>query len=453
MQVYYILVIVVLLVLLLISRIRRGKSEEGEELVKTRTANEQLRIELARTEERVAGLNTEKENLVAFLTRERDRLQLELEKERQKLAEVNQSYDSTRSYLKAQQEKIAEQKLEIEKMHEKFNKDFQILATSILEEKTNKFTEVNKTNLEGILTPLRENLKTFEEKVNTVYRTESAERNILKGELSKLMELNKQISEEANNLTRALRTDNKKQGNWGEFVLDKILEASGLTEGDNYIKQFSIADEQGNRLQPDIVITLPDNKHLIIDSKVSLIAYDRLMNCESDEERPLYLKEHIASIRNHIKNLASKNYYNLYGINSPDFVLLFIPIESSFAIAVQHDMELFEFGWNKRVVIVTPSTLLATLKTVSAVWRQELQTRNAIEIANKAGALYDKFVSFIYDLNKIGENLDKSREAYTQAFSKLSSGNGNLIGKVESLRKLGAKATKQLDKRYISEDN
>ena len=211
-------------------------------------------------------------------------------------------------------------------------------------------------------------------------------------------------------------------------------------------------DEDGNRFQPDVIINLPDNKHIIIDSKVSLIAYDRLVNCETEEERETYIRQHILSIKSHINGLGGKNYQDLYGINSPDFVLLFVPIESSFVLAIQHDVELFEFAWNKKVVMVTPSTLLATLKTVASIWKQEQQTKNAIDIATKAGALYDKFVGFITDIKKIGDNLDRSKEAYNEAFGKLSTGSGNLVGRVEVLRKLGAKASKQIDQKFIEEE-
>jgi DNA recombination protein RmuC len=231
-----------------------------------------------------------------------------------------------------------------------------------------------------------------------------------------------------------------------------VLEASGLILGESYIKQSSFTDETGSRFQPDIVVTLPDKKHLIIDSKVSLIAYERFVNCESDDDRNRHLKDHLLSIRNHITGLSSKNYQDLYKINSPDFVLLFFPIESSFSIAVQTDQELFNYAWNKRVVIVTPSTLLATLKTIASIWKQEQQTRNAIDIATKAGALYDKFVAFVGDLNKVGDHLDKAKLSYSDAFNKLSSGNGNIIGRVETLKKLGAKTSKQLDERLIEEE-
>lgn len=443
MDVTYITIIVVFLVFIIAVTAIKSRTYQSE-LNFIKRENEQLKISLAKAEEKISNIQSEKESMILMLQQEQKRLLTELQTERHNLADINLSYESSRTYLKVQNEKIKEQKEEIEKLHEKLNKDFELLAGRILDEKSQKFTELNRSNLDLLLHPLKENIKAFENKVDKVYQTEAAERNILKGEISKLMELNKQISDEANNLTKALKADSKKQGNWGEVVLDRILEASGLIQNESYTKQSSFTGENGNRLQPDVVITLPDNKHLVIDSKVSLIAYNRLVNCETEIERIQYLNDHITSIRNHIKNLCSKNYCDLYSINSPDFVLLFVPIESSFAIAVQHDIELFEFAWNKRVVIVTPSTLLATLKTISSVWKQEQQTRNAIDIATRAGALYDKFAAFLNDLKKIGDNLDKAKDAYSDAFNKLSSGNGNLIGRVEVLKKLGAKTSKQI---------
>lgn len=430
---------VVLIIVLLIVLLKQKNPDNTDQ--RYLQENNQLAISLAKAEERAALLKEEKE-----------RLYIELLSERQKLADINQSYESTRTYYIAQQEKITEQKAEIEKLQEKFTKEFELIAGKILEEKTQRFTETNKTNLDQLLNPLKENIKAFEDKVEKVYKSESDERNVLKGEISKLMELNRQISQEAHNLTKALKADSKKQGNWGEVVLDRILEASGLVNGESYSKQSGFSDENGNRLLPDVIIHLPEKKHLIIDSKVSLLAYERLVNCEEDALKAQYLGEHILSIKNHIKNLCSKNYCDLYGINSPDFVLLFIPIESSFAIAVQHDIELFEFAWNKRVVIVTPSTLLATLKTTASIWKQEQQTRNAIDIATKAGALYDKFVGFINDLKRVGDNLDKAKESYSDAFGKLSTGSGNLIGRVENLKKLGAKTTKQIEEKFLIDD-
>ena len=409
-------------------------------------------LSLVRTEERLQNLLQEKSIVTELLKSEQQRLINELNEERIKLAEASQALESVKAFYSSQQEKITEQKREIESLQLKLTKEFELIAGKILEEKTQRFTEVNKLNLDQLLNPLKENIKAFEEKVEKVYKAESDERNVLKGELGKLIELNQQISQEAHNLTRALKADTKKQGNWGEFVLDRILEMSGLIKGESFIKQSSFTDESGNRLQPDIVITLPDNKHIVVDSKVSLIAYERLINCTLDADRLTHLDQHVYSLKNHIKQLSSKNYSNLYSINSPDFVLLFVPIESSFAIAVQHDVELFEFAWSKRVVIVTPSTLLATLKTIASIWKQEQQTRNAIDIAVKAGALYDKFVGFINDLKKVGDNLDKAKDSYSDAFSKLSSGNGNLLTRVENLKKLGAKTTKQIDSSLLFEE-
>ncbi|HEY0055574.1 MAG TPA: DNA recombination protein RmuC [Pedobacter sp.] len=412
----------------------------------------EMSIGLAKAEERVENFIQEKEAISTLLKQERDRLLEDLKQERGHLAAANQSLESAKVYYKTQQEKIDDQKIEIENLQLKFNKEFELIASKILDDKTLRFTEVNKSNLDILLNPLKENIKAFEEKVEKVYKAESDERNMLKGELGKLMELNRQISQEAHNLTRALKADTKKQGNWGEFVLDRILELSGLVNGEGFSKQNSFSDANGNRLQPDIVINLPDNKHIIVDSKVSLIAYDRLVNCDIEEDRISHLNNHIISLKNHIKGLSNKNYSDLYKVNSPDFVLLFVPIESCFAIAVQHDVELFEFAWSKRVVIVTPSTLLATLKTIASIWKQEQQTRNAIDIATKAGALYDKFVGFITDLKKVGDNLDKAKDSYAEAFGKLSSGNGNLIGKVEGLKKLGAKTNKQIEERLLIEE-
>jgi DNA recombination protein RmuC len=379
----------------------------------------------------------------------------ELKDERNKLAEANQSLERSRTYYKAQEEKIQEQKQQINELQEKLTKDFENIANKILTENSSKFTEQNKTNLDGILNPLKERIKDFEEKVDKAYKSESAERNTLKGTIEQLMQLNKQISIEATNLTNALKGDTKTQGNWGEFVLEKILESSGLVENENYTLQgkgMGLVDDEGNRFQPDVVINLPEEKHLIIDSKVSLVAYEKLLSADSELDREKYIKEHVNSIRAHIQSLSNKNYQNLYGINSPDFVLLFIPIESSFSVATQYDKDLFEFAWTKRIVLVSPSTLLATLKTVASVWKQEKQTKNAIDIANKAGLLYDKFYGFVEDLKKIGVNLDKAKESYEQASNKLHEGKGSLTSRVESLKKLGAKTQKQIDKSLI-EDN
>lgn len=448
------ILILLIAVVLFLKKPKALDALSADELQRLRTDVEQLRIGLAKAEERASGLAIERDKADRNLHEERLRYEAMVRDLNQELLAEKSRMTKAEEAFKAQRERLAEQELYMQEVQQKFKLEFENVANKLLEEKSQKFTETNRNSLDLLLNPLKENIKLFEEKVEKVYKAESDERNVLKGEISKLMELNRQISEEAGNLTRALKADTKKQGNWGEVILDRLLEASGLLEGESYTKQgkgLGLADEDGNRFQPDVIINLPDNKHIVIDSKVSLLAYERLVNCETDDDRETYLKQHIISIKSHIHGLGGKNYQDLYGINSPDFVLLFVPIESSFAIAVQREAELFEFAWNKKVVVVTPSTLLATLKTVASIWKQEQQTRNAIDIATKAGALYDKFVGFIADLKKIGDNIDRSRDAYQDAFNKLSAGNGNLIGRVEVLRKLGAKNTKLIDQKFIEE--
>ena len=286
-----------------------------------------------------------------------------------------------------------------------------------------------------------------------MYKAESDERNVLKGHINQLIEQSNLMNLETQNLTKALKGDNKKQGNWGEMILERVLERSGLVKDQEYRIQASHQSSEGGRFQPDVVIDLPDDKHLIIDAKVSLIAYERLVNSETDIDRDLFTKQHIASIRNHIQELSSKNYSELYKINSPDFVMLFVPIESSFGIAVQKDAELFNFAWDKRVVIVSPSTLLATLRTIASMWKQERQNRNVMEIARLSGEMYDKFIGFVGDMEGIGKNLKLSQDAYDKALNKLSSGRGNLSITAEKIKKLGAKTGKQLDQKFINEDD
>lgn len=354
--------------------------------------------------------------------------------------------------LMAQREKQAQQDLYISELQHRFKTEFENIANKLLEEKSAKFSEHNKAHMDIILNPLKENIKAFEEKVDKVYKSESDERNVLKGVISELMSQSKQIQEDANNLTRALKGDSKKQGNWGEVILERILERSGLVRDREYRLQTSITNADGSRFQPDVIIDLPDDKHIIVDAKVSLAAYERLVNAEHDEEREQHLKHHILSIKTHIQGLSGKNYHDLYQINSPDFVMLFIPIESSFGIAVQQDAELFNFAWDRKVVIVSPSTLLATLRTISSIWKHERQNRNVLEIARLGGSMYDKFVGFLTDMESIGKNIKQSQEAYDKAINKLSTGAGNLSNTSERIKKLGAKATKQIDTKFLDSD-
>lgn len=372
-----------------------------------------------------------------------------LDKERQERSALERTLEGTNAYLQAQQEKFQEQKQEIIAIKSQFNSDFQVLANKILEEKTQKFTALNQQNLGLILDPLKEKIKTFEEKVDKTYAQEAAERNVLKGVVEQLMQQSLEIKNEASNLSKALKGDSKKQGNWGEVILERVLERSGLTKDQEYRLQVSMLDEQGRRLQPDAIIDLPDDKQLIVDSKVSLVAYERLVNSDNEEERSLLLKQHIQSVENHVKELSAKNYQNLYGIHSPDFVLLFMPIESALSLAVMQKPDLFSDAWDRRVVIVSPSTLLATLRTIAAIWKQERQNRNVLEIAREAGALYDKFVGFLSDMQQIQVHLDKASEKHEDAMRKLSSGPGNVVRKIEVLKTLGAKANKQIDDKYL----
>ena len=350
------------------------------------------------------------------------------------------------------QEKLNTQKAELDEIQKKFTTEFENIANKILEKNSEKFTAANQKNLSDVLNPLKEKINLFEKKVEDTYKQGLKDQTDLRAELKKLHDLNSKISEEANNLTRALKGDVKKQGNWGEVVLERILERSGLNEGEQgYQKQFSDTSEDGKRILPDIVINLPDNKHIIVDSKVSLIAYERAVNAATEEERVAHIKEHLLSLKTHIKGLSEKHYQTASKLNSPDFVLLFIPIEASFGVAIQEDQELFSYAWDQKVVLVSPSTLLATLRTISSVWQQENQTKNAIEIARQGGALYDKFVGFIADMENIGKNLDTTRKTYDLALNKLHIGSGNLVKRAEKIKMLGAKATKQLPGKMLEE--
>ncbi|HAQ19399.1 MAG TPA: DNA recombination protein RmuC [Prolixibacteraceae bacterium] len=349
------------------------------------------------------------------------------------------------------QEKLDTQKKEMENIQQKFTTEFESIAAKILKQNTTEFSATNQKSITELLSPLKEKIQVFEKKVEDTYEKGLKDQTDLKAELKKLHDLNLKISDEANNLTRALKGDVKKQGNWGEMILERILERSGLTEGREYMKQESVLSENGQRFQPDVVIHLPDQKHIVIDSKVSLVAYERLVNSDNETNRLGFVKEHLQSVRNHIKILSEKHYQHSPNFNSPDFVLLFIPIESSFSIAVQEDQDLFSYAWDSKVVIVSPSTLLATLRTIASIWQQENQNRNALEIARQSGALYDKFVSFIDDMESIGKSLESTRKTYDQATNKLYSGSGNLVRRAENIRKLGAKTTKELPLEKLTE--
>ncbi len=355
------------------------------------------------------------------------------------------------SNLGNMEEKLATQKSEMQELQKKFTSEFENLANKILEEKSLKFTAQNKENIDTVLNPLNEKLKSFEEKVQLTYEKGLAERTELKGQIIELSKLNQTLSQEAQNLTRALTYDNKAQGNWGEMILEKILSDSGLTEGEEYIKQYSTTTEEGNRIMPDYVIQLPDSKHIIVDSKVSLVAYNQYISPESEEEKSKALKNHLISVKNHIRFLSEKNYQKGITFDSPDFVLLFMPIEASFSLALQNDKDLYEYAISRNIVIVSPTTLLATVKTIASIWKQEKQNRNTLEIASQAGALYDKFVGFLEDMEKIERGLSQAESAYQGAMNKLQTGRGNLVRRTEKIKELGVSTSKQIPQKFLEE--
>lgn len=336
------------------------------------------------------------------------------------------------------------QKEEVNQLQEKFSKEFENLANKILDEKANKFTELNKENIKGILNPLQEKIQHFEKKVEDTHKESIGQHASLKEQILGLKDLNLQMSKEAINLTKALKGDSKLQGNWGELVLERVLEKSGLEKDREYFVQQSFVTEDGSRVLPDVVINLPDNKKMIVDSKVSLTHYERFVNEEDETLQQQYLKEHVNSIKRHVEQLGDKNYHDLYKIESPDFVLLFIPIEPAFAVALNEDNTLYNKAFEKNIVIVTPATLLATLRTIDTMWNNEKQQKNAIEIARQAGALYDKFHGLMSDLTGVGKDMDRAKSNYSAAMNKLFEGKGNLITSVEKIKKLGAKAKKSL---------
>jgi len=350
-------------------------------------------------------------------------------------------------------ERLEKQKTELEDLQRRLTIEFENIAARILRQNATEFRENNLKTLGDILTPFKERIQSFEKQVQETYNLELRDKASLQQEVKGLFELSKKLSEEANNLTRALKGDVKKQGNWGEVILERVLERSGLTKGVEYEMQYSVRSNEGDVLRPDVVIRLPENKHIIVDSKVSLVAYEQFVSAELQEDKERLLKMHVESIRNHIKGLAEKSYQNADGIDSPDFVLLFMPIEPAFSAAVQLDMELFNFAWERKIVIVSPSTLLATLRTVSSVWKHEKQTQNALEIARQGGEMFDKFTAFLKDIESIGEQIDKLEKVYGEAKKKLVDGKGNLINRARKLEQLGAKTSKAFPGTFLTNDN
>jgi len=391
-------------------------------------------------EEKLIGLSSQYQNVQEQLTasqKEKENIRNEKDSLAIQLSKKEVDFENL-------WERHLEQKQEVEKLQEKFTKEFENLANKILEEKTNKFTEQNKENMKNILSPLQDKIQLFEKKVEDTHKESIDYHAALRQQILGLREMNAQMSKETINLTKALKGDSKMQGNWGELVLERVLEKSGLEKDREYYVQQAHTTDDGQRVFPDVVINLPDGKKMIVDSKVSLTAYEKYTNEEEDTLRSSYLREHVNSIKRHVEQLGEKNYHDLYQIESPDFVLLFIPIEPAFAIALNEDTALYNKAFEKNIVIVTPSTLLATLRTIDSMWTNQKQQENAYEIARQAGALYDKFEGFVADLVKVGNKIKDSKTEYDAAMNKLVEGKGNLVTSVEKLKKMGAKAKKSL---------
>jgi DNA recombination protein RmuC len=401
-----------------------------------------LEKQLSVLESRNTGLDNEISQL-------REALQKETEN-RERANQQNVKYQSDFEHLS---EKLDTERKQLEELQKKFTTEFENIAHKILKQNTLEFSQTSVKNMGELINPLKEKIRDFEKKVEDTYKQGLKDQTDLKVELRKLHELSLALDKDAKDLTKALKSDSKKQGNWGEVILERVLERSGLIKGEEYYMQFTGKSEDGSILRPDVVIRLPEEKHLIIDSKISLTAYTEFARADTEVQRDILLKKHLDSIRKHIKELSDKNYASLLGINSPDFVLMFLPIEPAFGLAVQNDHELFNYAWQQKVIIVSPTTLLATLRTVASIWKYEKQTQNAIEIAKRGGLLYDKFVNFVKDLEDVGKSIASAEKAYNEAHRKLVSGRGDLINQAEQLKTMGVITKKSLPAEYLETDD
>ncbi|MDG1805158.1 DNA recombination protein RmuC [Flavicella sp.] len=414
-----------------------------QQKISSETEKNNLIETISKSEKTIESLQADASKNIEQLRTSKDN---ELEELRQKNNSLSIEHTKLEAELKNTKEKLTENKEEVEKLQEKFTKEFENLANKILDEKSIKFKEQNKESIGEILNPLKEKIQIFEKKVEDTNKESIVRNSALKQQIEGLEKLNLKMSQEAINLTKALKGDSKTQGNWGELILERVLEKSGLEKGREYDleKSFATEEEGKTRLRPDVIINLPDNRKMVVDSKVSLTAYEQYVNSETEEEKVVFVKEHVNSLKRHVDQLSAKKYEDLHQIESPDFVLLFIPIEPAFAVALEADHELYNKAFVKNIVIVTPSTLLATLRTIDSMWQNEKQQKNAIEIARQAGALYDKFEGLLQDLIKVGNKLKDTKTEYEGAMNKLVNGRGNLITSVEKIKKLGAKAKKAL---------
>lgn len=382
---------------------------------------------------------------------EKDNAATELEKMRAELATKMVEQATTVTKMEGLKEQLAEQKQAMADLQKRLTTEFENMANRILKERAAELSETSKKDLSAILNPLKDNIAEFKQQVREAYSLEMRDKAGLREQLKLLTEQNARISDEANNLTKALKGDVKQQGNWGEIVLERVLEMSGLHIGREFEREAVSKDDSDANKRPDVIVHLPDNKHVVIDSKVSLVAYDRLVNAPDNAAYETALKDQVSSLKKHVNELAAKNYPNLPGLNAPDFVLMFVPIEAMFSVAVDADKNLFAYAWEKKIVIVSPTTLLATLRTIASIWQQENQTKNAFEIARLGGVLYDKMVGFIDDFQKIKRSLDAADKAYNDALGKMSTGKGNMLNTATRIKELGAKAGKTIPQNLLQD--
>ena len=424
---------------------------KDEQLTYLNQAKESIEESLSETQARVESLREENLGIQTMFSA------MEVEKEMLKeqtnsLQDVQQKYEHSvaeiselRVRLEEERNQNSEKLALLKQAEEEMKLQFSKLANEIFEQKSKVHAEQNRLQLDTILKPFKEQVNAFGKKIEENYITESKERHLLKDQIVQLRSLNERLSDDANNLTKALKGENKTQGNWGELILEKILKSSGLREGHEYETQGSYKDVSGKLYRPDVLVHLPDDKDIVIDSKVSLVAYEHYINAEDEQEKESALKQHVASVRAHIKGLSDKRYEELSGLKSLDFVLLFMPIEGAYMLALENDANFFQEAIKQNIMVVGPSTLLVTLRTIEYIWRNERQEQNAQEIAEKAANLYDKFVGFVTDMEKIGTQIGKTQESYDAAMKKLSVGTGNLIKRTEDMRKLGIKTKKKIE--------
>lgn len=429
------------------------ESKEIELREEIKYVNNKLALEVKQKTEaeiEVARLQTQNTSLLEQL-KEIVVLQQELKNEQISRVDAEKKIATLTSELESLNKLLDEEKKRLEEVKKQMQQEFKLIANNILKANSEEFSLNSRKNINELINPLKEKIERFEKKVEDTYEKGLKDQSDLKAEFKKIYELSVQLDKDAKNLTKALKSDSKQQGNWGEVVLERILEESGLVKNQEYFIQATGENVEGKTIRPDVVIQLPDDKFIIIDSKVSLTAYQKYVGFEQKEEKEKALKKHVESVKKHVKELSEKNYPSIKDKNTPDFVLMFMPIEPAFAAAIQTDHAFFNYAWERKVVIVSPTTLLATLRTIESIWRQEKQTRNALEIARQAGSLYDKFVGFTEDLDKIGNYLDKSQKSYEDARKKLTDGRGNIVGQVEKLKKLGAKAQKTINQKLLEE--